>query len=261
MYDYIIINNTWKSDSIPGLELMSFKLPELLASSGKQMEFVPGELRAAEGKRQFKQTPLILDFAITAGTLSECYLAIAALNGVFYRAENIQLSDMPGYYFRGHTQQVKVVEQEKSWLRVELVFTLNPPCLNKLLGTSTQILLSNIPVCEQITESNASFNVNITTETSLHLGLSNTAYSPEIYLMLIGTWNKLQIGRLILPPVENRAVYVDADAMQAYIREEGIRTNVPSVSGEFKLANEEGKMEIKGEGLNLRAHIYAIERY
>lgn len=260
MYDYIRINNTWRSDSVPNLHFMGFKIPEFLSNSGKRMEFVPGELKGAEGKRQYKEMQIILEFAFVADSLQESYMALIALNNTFYNAKVLEISDIPGYFFRGHTSSVRKTEEVERWQRIEIVFMLNPPCFNKMLGNAAQMPTSPLPVCEQITENSASFSASITASVNIDIG-DNYTYTPEIYMMLIGTWQSLQIGHLTLPTVENRAVYLDVDAKQVYIKEDNVRVNVPGTTGDFNVVNAEGKIVVKGAALNLQAHILAIGRY
>lgn len=259
MYDYFKINNTWRSDQVEeGVHLLSFKLPSLLPTVQRQTE--PSEtLLCPQGKKMYKPQILSVELGAITSNLADNYALAIRLSRELSAAECIELSDIPGIYFRGDVQEIKVLEQEDEWLRLGLEFALNPPCLNKLVGASSTMLLpSKGPIAEQITESNASFALNVSAPQEVQI--AQGTHETEIYAMLIGSWDSLKIGALELPEMQNRAVYIDKEAQQAYLIEGGKRINAPNQKGLFALLNHENKLKISGENLNLKAYIYAIER-
>lgn len=259
MYDYFRVNNTWRSDQAgEGVHLLSFKLPSLLPAVQRQTE--PSEtLLCPQGKKTYKPQVLSVELGAVTSNLANNYALAMRLSRELNAAECVELSDIPGIYFRGNVQEVKVLEQEDEWLRLGLEFALNPPCLNKLVGVSSAMLLpSKSPLAEQITESNASFALQVSAAQEVQIAQST--HETEIYATLIGSWDSLKLGALELPGMQNRAVYIDKEAQQAYLIEDGKRINVPSQKGSFQLLNHENKLRISGEGLNLKAYIYAIER-
>lgn len=256
--DFIKIDNLIKSSDFEGVELLSYKLPSLTAPFQRQSEHSES-LLLRQGKGQWREQALTLELAVVGSSLAECYSRAFSFTKKLKNAQCVEISELEDIIFRGYVGEIAVTEQEESWLRVEVKFNLNPPCACRLIGSAGTMLLPKIaPLAEQITENNASYNVRLTQAKKLQL--PEDVSMPEIYAMLIGSWDILKIGELELPKVTDQIVYIDAEAEQAYIKLDSKRVNLLGIKGAFKLVNAQNELDFSGENLNLTAHIYAVER-
>ncbi len=256
--DYVRIDNSIKSSDFEGVELLNYKLTSLTAPFQRQSERSE-RLLLRQGAGQYREQALTFEFAIVGSSVAECYNKAFLFTKKLKNAQCAEISELEGIIFRGYVGEIVTTEQEERWLRVEVKFNLNPPCACRLLGNASTILLPKIaPLAEQISESNASYNIKLTEAKKLQL--PDDASSPEIYAMLIGSWDTLKIGGLELPKVMDQIVYIDAETEQVYIKLDARRVNILDIKGAFKLVNAQNEIDFSGENLNLTAHIYVVER-
>lgn len=256
--DFIKIDNSINSGDFEGVELLSYKLPSLIAPFQKATE-ASEKLLLSQSKGKYREQSLSIEIAVIGDSLPQCYKRTLNLTSRLKTAQCIEISELDGLFFRGYMSEINTLEQEETWLRLDLKFTLNPPCACKLIGSAGTMLLPRIaPLAEQITENNASYNAKVTKTEKLQLFKDSS--DPEIYLMLIGSWDSLKIGGLELPKVSEQIVYIDAEAEQAYLKLDSKRTNLADIKGDFKLLNYQNELIFSGENMNFTAHVYAVER-
>lgn len=264
MYDYIQIG-TWKSDSVPDLHVMEWSMP-LLSKAARPTTSLPGRLTALEeGLREYKPEPIEVTLAMVGSSRQEIRQKLASVLPTLWSADHLTLSDSQGKHYRGHITEVKPQEDLEEWLSMKLVFLANPPCQLRTLGPKAGWIPDpKIPIAEQITEVNATHNLHLDRPQTLVIGDGPAAYAPEIHMLLIGSWDRLQIGGpqgLTIPGLGlASAVYLDCERMQVYDKVDGKRRPVPDCSGDFSEIGRVPNLAFDGLNLNLTAHILVIER-
>lgn len=268
MYDFIQIG-AWRSDQVPDLHVLSWDAP-LMPRAGYAASPLPGMMTSVEAaRRDWKPENISVTLAIIGSSRADIRTKYKAISRVLFEADHLILSDMPGYHYRGYTQEIRPAEDMEEWLSFRLTFVANPPCRLRVLGVSAGWIPSQaLPIPEQITETNAGHNLalsgsgTVTGSVAIHDGTS--PYPPEVYMLLIGSWDSLTIGGtggLTIPglPVTS-AVWLDAEAMQVYDKVEGIRTPVPNITGDYAAIGRDPLLAFSGVNPNLTAHILVIER-
>lgn len=268
MYDYIKIGS-WRSDGVLDLHVMDWDAP-LLAPADYGSAQIPGRMTALrDAQRNFKPATITINMAITGDDERDILRRHRAISKTLWDADHLILSDLPDHHFRGHVSEVVATDVVEEWLRFRVKFIANPPCRLRVLGVSSSWIPSQgLPIPEQITETNAGHNLalqgsgTVTGSVAIHDGTS--PYPPEVYMLLIGSWDSLTIGGtggLTIPglPVTS-AVWLDAEAMQVYDKVEGIRTPVPNISGDYAAIGRDPLLTFSAVNPDLTAHILVIER-
>lgn len=264
MYDYIKIG-AWRSDSVPDLHVMDWQRP-LLAKAERQVTDLPGRLTAlVEKDRWHKPETIEVNLVMLGGSRAEIQEKLQSVLPVLWAARDLTLSDTPETHYRGYTSQVAPTEDLEDWMRLKVSFEANPPCQLRVLGPQGGWIPDpKTPIAEQITEVNATHNLFLDQPRQLILGGGLTAYTPEVHMLLLGSWDSLVIGGpegLTIPGLGlESAVYVDMEGMQVYDKVDGKRRPVPDCSGEFEKMINNNALDFSGVNLNLTAHILVIER-
>lgn len=268
MYDYIQ-TGSWRSDSVPGLHVLDWEVPLLAAADYAETQ-IPGRMAAIrEAARSYKPAVITVNMAVTGDGEQDILFRLRAIQKVLWAADHLILSDLPEHHFRGHVAEISPTETVEEWLRFRLRFRANPPCrLRALGGAAGWIPSSNLPIPEQITEANASYSLGlhgsgtVTGSVAIHDGTA--PHSPEVYMLLIGSWDRLTIGGnkgLTIPGLPlTIAVWLDTEAMQVYDVIEGVRRPVPNISGDYEAIGREPVLQFSALNPNLTAHILVIER-
>lgn len=264
MYDFIQIG-AWRSDQVPDLHVLSWDAP-LMPRAGYAASPLPGMMTSVEAaRRDWKPENISVTLAIIGSSRADIRTKYKAISRVLFEADHLILSDMPGYHYRGYTQEIRPAEDMEEWLSFRLTFVANPPCLLRTLGTPAGWIPSPAtPIAEQITELNASHNLHLNGPQQVVISDGLAAYPPEVYMLLIGSWDSLRIGGLqglTIPGLGvTSGVWLDASAQQVYDKVAGVRTPVPDITGDYAAIGQSSTLDFDGTNLNLTAHILVIER-
>lgn len=264
MYDYIQIG-AWCSDTVPDLHVLEWEAP-LMPRAGYAATPLPGCMTAAESSlRDWKPENITVTLALVGEGRADIRQKYRAISRVLLEATHLILSDMPGHHYRGHTAEIRPVEDMEEWLTLRLTFVANPPCLLRVLGPNGGWIPSpDTPPAEQITEVNATHNVRLDSAKQIVLSDGQAAYPPEVHMLLIGSWDKLIIGGpqgLTIPGLGlTSALWLDATAQQVYDKVNGVRTPVPDISGDYSAIGRENTLAFDGVNLDATAHVLVIER-
>lgn len=264
MYDYIKIGS-WRSDSVQDLVVMDWDTL-LMPTAERPNNPIPGRLTAISPEaRGFKPADLTINMAITGNGEADLLQKHRAVAKILWEADHLILSGAPAYHYRGHTAEIKSTEVVDEWLRFRVKFVCNPPCRLRALGPAAGWTPGGeLPIPEQITELNASHNIRIDGPKSVTIHDGTAPHAPEVYMMLLGSWDSLNIGGdkgLTIPglPITS-AVWVDCAAQQVYDKVEGVRTTVPNIMGDYETIGRDPVLAFDGVNLDLTAHVLVIER-
>lgn len=268
VYDYIKIGS-FRSDSVPGLHVLDWEAP-LIAPADYAETQIPGRMTAiSDSARSYKPAAVTVNMALVGTSELETLHRFRQLSALLWQARHLILSDLPEHHFRGHVAEISPTETVEEWLRFRLRFRANPPCRLRALGAAAGwIPDAHLPIPEQITETNASYSLGLRGDGTVRGGVDihdgSAPYPPEVYMLLIGSWDSLTIGGergLTIPglPVTS-AVWLDTEAMQVYDKAAGIRTPVPNVSGDYEAVGRDPNLQFSAINPNLTAHILVIER-
>lgn len=252
----------WRSDSVTDLHVMEWEAP-VLARATRAAESLPGRITAPEDtRRDWRPEPVTVTLAMVGQSRADIRQKLRPVLPVLWNAAHLILSDQPGHHYRGHTAEVKPIEDLDEWMRLRLTFMVNPPCALRVLGASGGWIPDPaIPPAEQITELNATANLALTGAHTLPIGDGPAPYPPEVHMLLIGSWDTLTINGLTIPGLPMaRAVYLDSQAMQVWDKVDGVRTPVPNLTGDYDTIGADGQLVFGGTNVNATAHILIIER-
>lgn len=261
MYDYIQIG-PWRSDGVTGLHVMDWEAP-VLPRAQRQASPLSGRMTAPEdARRDWRPENIPVTLAMVGTSRADIRQRMRPVTRTLLDARHLILSDMPGHHYRGHTAEVRPLEDYEEWLKVRMTFVANPPCALRTLGPQAGWIPDPaLPPAEQITELNATHNLALSGPASVAIGDGLTAYPPEIHMLLLGSWDTLTINDLTIPglPVTS-AVYLDSEAMQVWDKVDGVRTPVPNLTGNYDTIGAGGQLVFGGTNVNATAHILVIER-
>lgn len=264
MYDYIQIG-AWRSDGVPDLHILGWEVP-LIPRSGYAATPLPGRMAAIEdAKRDWRPENVTVTMALIGTTRAEIRQKFDGISKVLFNARHLILSDTPSHHYRGHTAEVRPVEDYEEWLTFRLTFVSNPPCLLRVLGPQAGWIPDPAtPPAEQITEINASHNLSLRGPAQVVIGDGLAPYPAEVHMLLLGSWDSLTIGGpqgLTIPGLGlTSALWLDADAQQVYDKVDGIRTPVPDITGNYEAIGSSPVLHFDGVNLQATAHILIIER-
>lgn len=263
MYDYIQIG-AWRSDSVPDLHVLEWEAP-LMPKAAQQAVNLPGRMSALEDpRRDWRPETVNVTLAIIGEDQAETRAKYRAISRVLTEARILTLSDMPNYHYRGHTTEIRPLEDTEKWLKFRLAFQANPPCLLRVLSQQAGFIpAAEPPIPEQLTDQNATRALDATGTTNIVTGEGIAAWPPEIYLAITGTWQQLNIGLggLVLPAQNtSKTVYIDAEARVAYRLEDGLRAPVMGVTGRYEPISQGAQLRISGLSFNVHIRLLSIER-
>lgn len=264
MYDWIMLDS-WKSDTAENLHVLEWDAP-IFPRAEKSSQSIPGKLSAiTDGRRNHKPEPINITMATTFPSREENRAAMDAVCLAAMHAHRLTLSDDPEYHYEGYVREIRPVEDIDEWLKFVITFEANPPVKRRVLSGQPGFMFNlKKPIPEQITETNATHNLSVQAGSSVSLQPAETAYPPEVYMLILGTWDELTIGGeggLVIPGLGFEAVYVDAENQQCYAVIDGKRTGIAGVRGSYEGITAHNTLQMGGTNLNaVTAHILVIER-
>lgn len=264
MYDWIKLDG-WQSSATENLHVLEWDAP-IFPRAEKSSQSIPGRLSAfTDSRRNYKPENVSVTMAVTCGTREANRAAMDAICLAAMHAHHLTLSDDPLYHYAGYVREVRPIEDIDEWLKFVLTFEANPPVKRRVLSGQAGFMPDESkPVPEQITETNATHNVHVQAGSSVQLQTTLTAYPPEVYMLILGTWDEMTIGGeggLVIPGLGYEAIYVDAENQQCYAVIEGRRVGIAGVRGSYEYITAHNTLQITAKNPKaVTAHILVIER-
>lgn len=261
MIPHITLNGISSVDK--GLRLIAAET-FIIPRRSRQREYVPGRLGSiASDSFELPARAIRLLLGRTAADKAAVSQDLHAVADWLLSARVLSLWHSPEHYYLGAVEDETVFTMlTRKTGQLEAEFLCDPPCRHKALVTGGFIPALNLPIPEQLTDTNMTTKAAAQTAAfSLNAGTVAGCMPAALYLKITGTWTSLTIGGSLNFTEATTAattVYIDCDAQEVYQLVAGVRTPV-RYSGAFP-ALAAGSLAIDGVGFSVDAHLLVIER-
>ena len=261
MHDWIALDGL-KSDVVTGLTVMEYTAP-LIPPRKREETVLPGRLTAIQ-QRAWQQEPvdIPISLAIQGADQGEVYARWRSAIHWLYNAERLTVSTDPDRHYLGSVTQAIIEEETDKWIRLGVIFRANPPCPLKWITPAAGWLpVKGQPIPPQITEQNASASGHF-----MGNGWLGEPYqgieSAVLYLVITGTWTRLQLGSLTIHGVAFPAtVYVDGENAQVWKMDGATEVNMMGLtSGDMPTLYFSQRLGIGGENVQADIRMLVLQR-